>query len=158
MADGMNYVADTQSQKECKASAIGKLQQKPFPKQSQDRATRPYEIVYNDGCDPMQVESKGGSKCMFTFTDDLSWYTTAYFIKPRVKFFWNSWNMLILFRNIRLWSWTFLQRKMLKFWEVTMEESTHPTSSLRSVQTRDVSSLFHTVHSKMVLLDKWIPL
>lgn len=31
----------------------------------------------------MQVESKGGSKYMLTFTDDFSRYTTAYFIKSK---------------------------------------------------------------------------
>ena len=72
MADGMNYVADTQSQKECEACVLGKMQKKPFPKQSQHRATRPYEIVHSDGCGPMQVKSKGGSKCMLTLTDDFS--------------------------------------------------------------------------------------
>ena len=42
--------------------------------------------------------------------------------------------------------------------EVTMEESTLPTSSPGSVQTREsrTGSLFHTVHSKMVLLNNWI--
>ena len=93
MADGMNYVADTQSQQECEACVLGKMQEKPFQKQSQHRATRPYEILHSDGCGPMQVESKGWSKYVLTFTDDFSWYTTAYFIKPRVKFFWNSRNM-----------------------------------------------------------------
>ena len=31
----------------------------------------------------MQVESKGGSGYMLTFTDDFSQYTTAYFIKSK---------------------------------------------------------------------------
>jgi len=31
----------------------------------------------------MQVESKGGSRYMLTFTDDYSRYTTAYFIKSK---------------------------------------------------------------------------
>ena len=93
MVDGLNYDVDTQSQEECEACVLGKMQKKPFPKQSQHRATRPYEIVQSVVCGPMQVESKGGSKYMLTFTDDFSQYTTAYFINPRVKCFQNSWNM-----------------------------------------------------------------
>ena len=83
MVDGLNYDVDTQSQKECEACVLGKMQKKPFPKQSQHRATRPHEIVHSDVCGPMQVESKGGSKYMLTFTDDFSRYTTAYFIKSK---------------------------------------------------------------------------
>ena len=83
MVDGLNYDADTQSQKECEACVLGKMQKKPFPKQSQHRATRPYEIVHSDVCGPMQVESKGGSKYMLTFTDDFSRYTTAHFFKSK---------------------------------------------------------------------------
>ena len=47
---------------------------------SRAKATRPYEIVHSDKCGPMQVESKGGSRYMLTFTDDFS---TAYFIKSK---------------------------------------------------------------------------
>ena len=59
------------------------MQQKPFPKQSQHRATRPYEIVHSGVCGPMQVESKDGSRFMLTFTDDYSRYSTVYFIKSK---------------------------------------------------------------------------
>ena len=83
MVDGMNYASGTQTQKECEACVLGKMQKKPFPKQSQHRATRPYAIVHSDVCGPMQVESKGGSRYMLTFTDDYSRYTTAYFIKSK---------------------------------------------------------------------------
>ena len=83
MVDGLNCDVETQPQKECEACVLGKMQKKPFPKQSQHRATRPYEIVHSDVCSPMQVESKGGSKCMLSFTDDYSRYTTVYFIKSK---------------------------------------------------------------------------
>ena len=83
MVDGMNCASGTPTQKECEACVLGKMQKKPFPKQSQHRATKPYEIVHSDVCGPMQVESKGGSRCMLTFTDDYSRYTTAYFIKSK---------------------------------------------------------------------------
>ena len=85
MVDGLNCDVETQPQKECEACILGKRQKKPFPKQSQHRATRPYEIVHSDVCGPMQVESKGGSKYMLTFTDDYSRYTTVYFIKSKIE-------------------------------------------------------------------------
>ena len=83
MVDGMNCASGTPTQKECEACVLGKMQKKPFPKQRQHRATKPYEIVHSDVCGPMQVESKGGSRYMLTFTDDYSRYTTAYFIKSK---------------------------------------------------------------------------
>ena len=48
MVDGMNYASSTQTQKECEACVLGKMEKKHFPKQSQHRATRPYEIVHSD--------------------------------------------------------------------------------------------------------------
>ena len=83
MVNGMNYASGTQTQKICEACVLGKMQKKPFPKQSQHRTTRPYEIVHSDVCGPIQVESKGGSRYMLTFTDDYSRYTTVYFIKSK---------------------------------------------------------------------------
>ena len=99
MVDGMNCDSVTESQKECEGCVLGKMQKKPFPKQSQHRATRPYEIVHSDVCGPMQVESKGGSRYMLTFTDHFSRYTTTYFIKSRVKYCQSSRSMLILSKN-----------------------------------------------------------
>ena len=83
MVDGLNYDSGTQTQKDCEACVLGKMHKKPFPKQSQHRGTKPYETVHSDVCGPMQVESKGGSRYMLTFTDDFSRYTTAYFIKSK---------------------------------------------------------------------------
>lgn len=83
MVDGLNCDVETQPQKECEACVLSKMQKKPFPKQSQHWVTRPYEIVHSDACGPMQVESKGGSKHMLTFTYDYSRYTTVYFIKSK---------------------------------------------------------------------------
>ena len=53
LVDGMNYASCTQIQKECEACVLGKMQKKPFPKQSQHRATKPYEIVHCDVCGSM---------------------------------------------------------------------------------------------------------
>ena len=63
--------------------SLAKCRRSLFPKQSQHRANKPYEIVYCDVCGLMQVESKGGSRYMFTFIDDFSRYTAAYFIKSK---------------------------------------------------------------------------
>ena len=60
MVDGMNYPSGTQTEKKYEACVLGKMQKKPFPKQSQYRATRPYEIVHSVICGPMRVESKDG--------------------------------------------------------------------------------------------------
>ena len=56
MVHGMNYDSGTQTQKDCEACVLGKMQKKPFPKQSQNRATKPYEIVHSDVCGPMCYE------------------------------------------------------------------------------------------------------
>lgn len=83
MVDGMSYDADSKPNKECEACLRGKMKKEAFPKKSEHRATRPFELVHSDICGPMQVESKGGSKYMLTFKDDYSRYTTVYFVKHK---------------------------------------------------------------------------
>jgi hypothetical protein len=83
MVTGMNYPTDNNLEKECEGCTVGKMHRNPFPKQSQHRATKPYEVIHSDVCGPMQVESKGGNKYMVTFTDDNSRYATVYFIKNK---------------------------------------------------------------------------
>jgi len=56
MVGGMIYDSRTQIQKDCKACVLGKMQKRTFPKQSQHRATKPYEIVHSNVCGPMQGE------------------------------------------------------------------------------------------------------
>ena len=41
------------------------------------REQRDHEIIYSDVCGPVQIESKGGSRYMVTFTDDYSRHTTV---------------------------------------------------------------------------------
>ncbi|PFX33126.1 Retrovirus-related Pol polyprotein from transposon TNT 1-94 [Stylophora pistillata] len=48
MVDGLNCDIDTQSHEECEACILGKMQKKLFPKQTQHRASKPYEIVHRD--------------------------------------------------------------------------------------------------------------
>ena len=83
MVVGMNYDVNCPVEKECKGCTLGKMQRGPFPKHSQHRATKPYEMIHSDICRPMQVASKGGSRYMLTFTDDFSRYTTVYFLKNK---------------------------------------------------------------------------
>ena len=56
LVDGTNYDSGTQTQKDCEACVLGKMQKKHFPSQSQHRATQPYEVVLSDVCGQMQVE------------------------------------------------------------------------------------------------------
>ena len=83
MVTGMNCTTSRHAENKCEGCVLGKSHRNPFPKQSNNRATRPYEIIHSDVCGPMQIESKGGSRYMVTFTDDYSRYTTVYFIKRK---------------------------------------------------------------------------
>ena len=83
MVNGMLFDEDSGTVKECEACVRGKMKKETFSKQSEHRAIRPYELIHSDLCGPMQVESKGGSKYILTFTDDHTRYTTAYFIKSK---------------------------------------------------------------------------
>ena len=83
MVTGMNCTTSLHAENKCEGCVLGKSHRNPFPKQSNNRATRPYEIIHSDVCGPMQIESKRGSRYMVTFTDDYSRYTTVYFIKRK---------------------------------------------------------------------------
>ena len=83
MVTGMNCTTSRHAENKCEGCVLGKSHRNPFPKQSNNRATKPYEIIHSDVCGPMQIESKGGSRYMVTFTDDYSRYTTVYFIKRK---------------------------------------------------------------------------
>ena len=79
----MLFDEDSGTVKECEACVRGKMKKETFSKQSEHRAIRPDELIHSNLCGPMQVESKGGSKYILTFTDDHTRYTTAYFIKSK---------------------------------------------------------------------------
>ena len=83
MVTGMNCNKSQHAENKCEGCVLGKSNRNPFPKRSNNRATRPYEIIHSDVCGPMQVESKGGSRYLVTFTDDYSRYATVYFIKHK---------------------------------------------------------------------------
>ena len=134
------------TQKDCEACVLGKMQKKLFPRQSQHRATKPYEIVLSDVCGQMQVESKGGGRYMLTFTDDFSRYTTAYPIKSKSELL----SKFMEYVNFVRETYWLSQRKMLKSSEVTIEENTLPTTLSNSVPRRvfHISSMCYTVHAK----------
>ena len=153
MVDGMNCDSDTQLQKECEACVLGKMQKTPFPKQRQHRETRPYEIVHG----PMQVESKGGSRCMVTFTDDFSRYATAYFIKSKSEVlskFMEYVNSVEKHTGHQIKKLNILAEEDVKV--PRSEESTLPMIFSSSARKREyrTSSLSLTVHSKMELLNE----
>ena len=83
MVTGMNCTTNHHVGNKCEGCVLGKSHRNPFPKQSNNRAEKPYKIIHSDVCGPMQVKSKGGSRYMVTFTDDYSRYTTVYFIKRK---------------------------------------------------------------------------
>ena len=83
MVTGMNCTTSRHAENKCERCVLGKSHRNPFPKQSNNKATRPNAIIHSDVCGPMQIESKGGSRYMVTFTDDYSRYTTVYFIKRK---------------------------------------------------------------------------
>ena len=95
---------------------------------------------------------------MLTFTDDFSRYTTAYFIKSKSEVlskFMEYVNSVEKHTGHQIMKLNILAEKNVKILRGDKGESTLPTSSLNSVQTREscASSLFHTVHSKMVSLN-----
>ena len=82
MVNGMDFdVVNKSTDKHCEAWILGKMQKKPMPKQSSNRATKPFEIIHTNVCGPMQVMSKGGSKYLLTFIDDYSRFVITYYIK-----------------------------------------------------------------------------
>eukprot|EP00794_Sanderia_malayensis_P008305 gene8305-9189_t len=88
MVHGMDLEADKDTpNKQCEACILRKVQKKPLPKQSNHKATKPFQIIHSDVCGPMQVMLKGGSRYMLTFTDDYSRFVTTYFIKTKGEVF-----------------------------------------------------------------------
>ena len=84
LVHGMKYSNDD-FDKQCKGFASGKMHKFPVPKQSLNRATQPLELVHTEVCGPMNVDSIGGSKYMFTFTDAYTRYITVHFITSNAE-------------------------------------------------------------------------
>ena len=73
---------DVSKGKLCEGCALGKHHRFPFPK-SDKKTTRALELVHSDICDPMSMESFGGSLYFLTFIDDFSKKTWIYFLKRK---------------------------------------------------------------------------
>ena len=82
MVVGMNCSKDVGNQ-QCEACAKAKMHRVPVPKASQNKSSRPLELVHSDVCGPMNVDSIGGSKYVLSFTDDFTKYVTVYFLKNK---------------------------------------------------------------------------
>lgn len=68
----------------CEPCAQGKQHRLPFPT-SNNKSTKPGEIVHADLCGPMEQTSLGGSRYFLLFKDDFSSYRTVYFIKNKFE-------------------------------------------------------------------------
>lgn len=77
---------------------LGKQHKLPFKKGVQIRRNRVGELIHADLCDPMPVDSVGGSKYFLLLKDDYSCYRAVYFLRhksdtfERFKKFENAFN------------------------------------------------------------------
>ena len=71
----------------CTGCTLGKQHRNSFPKTSDNLTKIPLEIIHSDACGPINVDSIGGSKCVVTFIDDFSRYTTVYKMKNKTEVF-----------------------------------------------------------------------
>ena len=67
----------------CEGCILGKMARKSFKRGALHRADAPMEIVYSDGCGPMEVNSVHGSKYFYTFIDDKTDYWWVKFAKKK---------------------------------------------------------------------------
>ena len=82
MVNGMSC-SEGNTHQQCEACARAKMHRVPVPKVSQNKSSRPLQLVHSDVCGPMNVNSIGGSKYVLTFTDDYTKYVTVYFLKNK---------------------------------------------------------------------------
>ena len=80
-ADGLLESLDA-----CEPCLMGKMTKTSFSG-TMERATDLLEIMYNDVCDPISVEARGGYRYVLTFTDDLRRYGYIYFMKHKPETF-----------------------------------------------------------------------
>ena len=59
-----------QRNRNCEGCAIGKHQLYLFPKKSENNTSQLLELIHNDICGPMNVNSVGSSKYFVTIIDD----------------------------------------------------------------------------------------
>ena len=71
----------------CHGCALGKSTRNPFPKKSENKSTRPLQLIHSDVCGPIHVPSIGGSRYFVTFIDDYSRYVTVHLMKTKDESF-----------------------------------------------------------------------
>ena len=64
----------------CEPCAMGKNHRQPFP-QSDNKTTKPLELVHMDVCGPMPITTFGGNKYVATFLDDFTGFCIVRLIK-----------------------------------------------------------------------------
>ena len=71
----------------CEGCVEGKMQRKPFKSLTHQQSKKKLELVHSDVCEPLQVESIGGSRYFVTFIDDYSRCVSVHFIKHKTEVF-----------------------------------------------------------------------
>lgn len=85
----------------CRACIEGKMTRASFPT-SDERATKPAELMHVDLCGPMQVESLGGARYLCLYVDDYTAMLFAYSIKNKSEFINTLKDLLIRTKNRQL--------------------------------------------------------
>lgn len=61
------------------------MQQLPYPKSAEVRATKPLELIHSDICGPFPTSTIGGKLYFLTFIDDYTRYTIIYLLAKKDK-------------------------------------------------------------------------
>ncbi|KAL5827881.1 hypothetical protein ACOSQ3_019732 [Xanthoceras sorbifolium] len=71
----------------CEGCLLEKQFRNTFPKQSDSRAKKPFELVHTDVCGSIKPSSLGSSNYFLFFIDDFSRKTWVYFLKQKSEVF-----------------------------------------------------------------------
>ncbi|KAE8735609.1 hypothetical protein F3Y22_tig00000340pilonHSYRG00771 [Hibiscus syriacus] len=71
----------------CEGCLAGKQFRKSFPKESETRAKKPFELIHTDVCGSIKPSSLGNSNYFLLFIDDFSRKTWVYFLKQKSEVF-----------------------------------------------------------------------
>ena len=74
---------DSSQHDKCEPCILGKMRRSPVPKKSETKSTEKLQLLHTDLCGPVHVDSLGGSRYIFTVTDDFSRYKSVYFLKKK---------------------------------------------------------------------------
>lgn len=67
----------------CEVCIRGKMQRTSFPKESESRASVPFELVHTDICGPMKTPTQGERRYFLTFIDDCTRYSSVYILRRK---------------------------------------------------------------------------